>query len=298
MKPQISIIVATYNRADTIVRTLKSILAQTYQNFEVIIVDDGSTDQTLELVRTIKDDRIRLFEHSSNKGVTATKNTGLNNIKGEWYTTVDSDDEIVPEALETLINIPLEKDPEITAVTVNCFDTSTKLFTGKGLTGDQYLDEETIISKCSGDFWGIRKTEALQNDRFNESICGHESILWYKINARSVTYYIHKALLIKHTEGTDRILKKKNISRNSNIYSYLVHEPLYLSKIKQYNPRKFRKMCLAGMLYLSVVNNKTGAKFWSAELQKLSGKYRLISLFILLTPSKIGYWYISNFINE
>jgi len=125
MRPLVSVIIPTYNRAATIGRTIQSLQSQTYDNLDIIVVEDGSKDETLKLLDTISDKRLRVIRHEVNRGVTAAKNTGLNNIRGEWFTILDSDDEIVPNAIEMMMRIPLEKDPGVTAVTCNCVDTST-----------------------------------------------------------------------------------------------------------------------------------------------------------------------------
>src|SRR5665213_1460293 len=133
MNPLISIIVPAFNRANTIARTINSILLQTYSDFEIIVVEDGSTDETIKVLQQFTDMRLKIIYHDTNKGVTAAKNTGLNNIHGEWFTILDSDDEIIPKALEIMMKIPLEKDSTVTAVTCNCTDTRTGKFSGKGL---------------------------------------------------------------------------------------------------------------------------------------------------------------------
>src|SRR5687768_435385 len=101
--PLVSIVMATYNRATTIERAIDSVLKQTYPNIELIIVDDGSTDNTLEVLARYKQPSIRVYKHEKNKGVTGAKNSGLDQIKGEWFTILDSDDEIIPEAIEAMM---------------------------------------------------------------------------------------------------------------------------------------------------------------------------------------------------
>jgi len=231
--PLVSIIMATYNRANTIERAINSVLKQSYTNIELIIVDDGSIDNTLKILDRFHDSRIRILRHEKNKGVCAAKNTGLSNIKGDWFTTFDSDDEMIPEAIETMINIPLSFDKSITAVTCNGLDTSENNYTGKGLTKDQYLDIDILMTSYEGDFWGLTKTSLLMNDRFNENISGLESVLWYKIDERAKRYYIHKQLLIVHTEGKDRISNSKyDFNKEIKFYINLIDEVHYLNKIK------------------------------------------------------------------
>ena len=71
----ISIIIPTYNRARVLPRAIDSVLKQTYENWELIIIDDGSTDNTQEILQSYHDHRLRYIQHEKNKGVTAAKNT-------------------------------------------------------------------------------------------------------------------------------------------------------------------------------------------------------------------------------
>jgi glycosyltransferase involved in cell wall biosynthesis len=81
--PTVSIVTATYNRADTLGRAIDSVLRQTYPDWELIVVDDGSTDRTSEVLSGYTDERIRVFKHERNRGVTAAKNTGLDHMQGD-----------------------------------------------------------------------------------------------------------------------------------------------------------------------------------------------------------------------
>ncbi|GBE36037.1 UDP-Glc:alpha-D-GlcNAc-diphosphoundecaprenol beta-1,3-glucosyltransferase WfgD [bacterium BMS3Bbin07] len=98
--PTVSVIVPTYNRAHLLGRALQSILKQTYRDFEVIVVDDGSTDNTAEIVRNFSAMDIRYIRHENNKGEAAARNTGVLAAKGEFIAFLDSDDEWLPEKLE------------------------------------------------------------------------------------------------------------------------------------------------------------------------------------------------------
>ena len=124
---------AAYQRAGTLPRAIGSVLAQTHGDFELIVVDDGSTDGTRELVTSYADVRVRYVAHERNRGVTAAKNTGFDHARGEWITTLDSDDELVPTALERLVRAVREVDPLLDAVSTNCVDSRTGKLTGTGL---------------------------------------------------------------------------------------------------------------------------------------------------------------------
>ncbi|QQX75956.1 MULTISPECIES: glycosyltransferase family 2 protein [Aequorivita] len=86
-----SVIIPLYNKELSIYNTIQSILIQSYKDFEIVIVNDGSTDKSVEVVEKIKDDRIRLI-HQENQGVSAARNTGIKHAKHEWICFLDADD--------------------------------------------------------------------------------------------------------------------------------------------------------------------------------------------------------------
>ena len=101
----VSVIVPVYEAEKYIVQCIESIQAQTHSNLEIVLVDDGSTDTSLQICTEYasRDSRIRVI-HQSNKGVSAARNAGLDIITGDYYTFVDSDDELYPNAVELLLN--------------------------------------------------------------------------------------------------------------------------------------------------------------------------------------------------
>jgi glycosyltransferase involved in cell wall biosynthesis len=102
-KPVVSVITPTYNRATVLGRSIESVLNQTYTDFEFIIVDDHSTDNTEELVRSFKDPRIRFVRHTENRGASAARNSGIGIARGEYVAFQDSDTEWLPRKLERQI---------------------------------------------------------------------------------------------------------------------------------------------------------------------------------------------------
>lgn len=99
-KPVFSVIIPTYNHAEFICKCLDSILAQTFSSWEVIVVNNFSEDNTIELVKSYNDDRIRLINFSNNGIIAASRNTGIRAAKGEWICFLDSDDWWYPDKLE------------------------------------------------------------------------------------------------------------------------------------------------------------------------------------------------------
>lgn len=265
--PLVSIITATFNRGHTIERAINSLLNQTYQNIELIIIDDGSTDNTRDVLKKYNDTRIRVYHHESNRGVTAAKNSGLNQIRGDWFTTLDSDDELIPEAIETLMHIPLYVDRTVTAVSCNCVDGTTGEFSAKGITGDQYFDVPKLMA-CKGEFWGITKTELLGDARFNEGLNGFEATVWYKVDDKAKRYYLHRGLRVYHTEGLDRISRiKYNFGRETKLYENLIHEEHFLKKTRQYQPKYFYFLCRSGLVTMQAAGKRDVATKYYQLLQ-------------------------------
>ena len=97
--PTVSILVPTYNRADTLDRTLRSILDQTFRDFELIVVDDGSTDETRFLIDSFQDARLR-YIYQENSGVAGARAKAMSACQGSYWAFCDSDDLWVPEKLE------------------------------------------------------------------------------------------------------------------------------------------------------------------------------------------------------
>jgi glycosyltransferase involved in cell wall biosynthesis len=103
--PLVSVVVPTFNRAHTIVRCVQSVVAQTLQDFELLIVDDGSTDDTAQILGDIHDPRLRLIRNVHTKGPSGARNTGVESATGKYVAFLDSDDEWLPEKLERQVNV-------------------------------------------------------------------------------------------------------------------------------------------------------------------------------------------------
>lgn len=101
---KVSIIIASYNREDSIVKSVESALNQTYKNTEVIVVDDGSSDKTVEILKNNFGDKIKLICLENNQGATTARNAGLNEAAGEYSIVWDSDDLLYPNAVGFLIS--------------------------------------------------------------------------------------------------------------------------------------------------------------------------------------------------
>ena len=99
----VSIIMPSYNTGKFIKETINSVISQTYSNWELIIVDDCSTDNTDEILKNINDDRIIYLKNEKNSGAAVSRNKALREAKGRWMAFLDSDDLWVPQKLEKQI---------------------------------------------------------------------------------------------------------------------------------------------------------------------------------------------------
>jgi glycosyltransferase involved in cell wall biosynthesis len=105
MANKVSVIIPTHNRASVIGRAVASVRAQTFHDMEIIVVDDGSTDDTPQIVQSIHDPRIRYIRCQTNRGPSAARNVGLKAARGEYVAFLDSDDEWAPEKTEKQVRL-------------------------------------------------------------------------------------------------------------------------------------------------------------------------------------------------
>ena len=108
--PKVSIIIPVYNNEKYVEKCIRSVMNQTFRDLEILVIDDGSTDKSGEILDHLaaEDKRIRLF-HQENSGVAAARNKGLDSATGEYFTFVDGDDYIASDYIEKLHTCAVEK---------------------------------------------------------------------------------------------------------------------------------------------------------------------------------------------
>jgi len=167
--PKISILMPIYNVQDYVADAIKSILNQTYQDFELLLLDDCSTDKTSEIVSQFNDSRIRYHRNENNLGLSENLNVGIRLSKGEYLARMDGDDISLPTRLEKQVAI-LDKNPEI-----GICGASFRFFGTQNSTLIQPRNHEDIkiqmLFGCCVTLVVMRKKVFLQNN------------LWYSANA-------------------------------------------------------------------------------------------------------------------
>lgn len=151
---EISVIIPTFNRGKLIANSIKSALNQTIKNLEIIIVDDGSTDNTKEVIDKFQDRRIKYIKLDKNQGASNARNIGIKAAKGKYISFQDSDDIFYPNKLEIQLNNIINKKSDLDFCKINLLYNSTY----------NYLVPSTIREKRfeSGDFF----TELISNGNF------------------------------------------------------------------------------------------------------------------------------------
>lgn len=210
-----STIIPTYNRGFTIKRAIDSILSQSIKDWELIVVDDGSTDNTEKIVKNFYDKRIKYFKFPKNKGVNYARNKGIEIASGDWIDFLDSDDEYLPNAFEIIIGIlgrlksnidivgfmnkeivdNLIKKQEYITENINWekyYPTYEDMVLKKGIHGD--------IHRC------VRKKIFEEGFKFPEKINGLESLFFSNILKKGKKIiYINKSVALVHKDSNDRL---------------------------------------------------------------------------------------------
>ena len=239
--PAVSVIIPTYNRAHLVGRAIQSVLNQTYQDFEIIVVDDGSIDNTEEIVNSFDDKRIRYIKHKKNKGAAATRNTGIKNARGEYIAFQDSDDEWLSEKLDEQIKIFKNESNNPGAVYCGVTYIDKK---GNSINKKWYpkkkgnIYEDLLYKNCVGGCSNVivKKECFNQVGLFDENFLLCQDIdMWIRI-ARCYRFSFAKSCLVKYRIHADNRSKNhnlmiKNINRiQEKYYSELRKRPCSYSR--------------------------------------------------------------------
>jgi len=262
-RPAVTVVIPTFNRASTVVRAIRSVLGQTCQDWEIIVVDDASTDGTEQAVRGLSDDRIRYIRHDRNRGGGAARNTGISHARGEYVAFLDSDDEWLPEKLEKELEIFRNSASEVGLVYTGemILDETgrvlkTCMATKSGRVYEALLDS-CFIGSCSR--VTVKKQALARAAGFDETLASHQDWdLWLKVAKVSSIGAIGDCMVKRHL-GSDQIigsLRRICDGRERILEKYRSEmKPRTLAKhfcrvavlLFNYEPRRARAMALEGL---------------------------------------------------
>jgi len=244
---KVSIIIPFYNRVDWVLEAVESAQNQTHKNIEIILIDDGSTEDT-EKIQRIHDIRIRYFRQV-NKGVSSARNKGMELATGDYIAFLDSDDFFLPEKLEIQLE-HFRNNPEVGLVHSSYFQINEN--------GD--IIQEIDTSKMTGNVFPsilyknqiatptvlVKKEAIIQSQGFNEDVkIGEDTLFWSEI-AENYSFL-----------GTDKCLSKVRIHSTStsvSIESILVGNNNILSYLHLFQTLRFdQKIFVKFMLYINIV---------------------------------------------
>ena len=218
-KKLVSIIVTIYNVEKYVKKCITSLINQTYDNLEIIVINDGTKDNSIEIVRQIKDKRIVIIEQK-NGGVSSARNAGLDLAKGKYVTFIDGDDFLEPDFVEYMINL-IQKNNCDFAFSKNCF----KYEKDEQISNDNVIvlnsvDTTALILslKLEVGCWNkLYKKDIIEKIRFDENQFYGEGLQFITTVAQ---------LSVKTAVGQRKVYhyRQDNISSATKKYNYKVNK--------------------------------------------------------------------------
>jgi glycosyltransferase involved in cell wall biosynthesis len=209
--PKVSVVMPVYNTEKYIQEAIESILNQTYTDFEFIIINDGSTDRTKEIIQSYKDSRIRYLENVHNSDIVTTLNKGLDYATGEYIARMDADDIAMKDRLKEQ-NRFLDRHDEIGVV-----GSAMIVFNEKGeenlfpySTTPGMAKAELMFNSSLGHPTVMIRKRCLENIRHEAEYQGLEDfVMWWRIAQRYPIVSLKKPLL-KYRKHTDQVTKNRS----------------------------------------------------------------------------------------
>lgn len=228
MNDLVSIIMPSYNTAKYIAESIHSVLAQTYEKWELLIVDDCSTDNTDEIVKPfLADERIRYFKNEKNSGAAISRNKALREAKGKWIAFLDSDDLWLPEKLEKQIAFMQENDYKFSyteyekideeSESLNVFVGGPKKVTKKGMYRYCYIG--CLTAMYDADFIGTVQIKDIKKN--------NDYAMWLQLCKKANCYLLPENLakyrIRKKSISHDKLSKK--LKSHYDLFHYCDEKP-------------------------------------------------------------------------
>lgn len=285
--PPVAIVIPTYNRASLVGRAIDSVLAQSYPNIQVIVVDDGSRDGTVELLRHYDTDkRVRVVRHPSNRGVTAAKNTGLGAIDHDcrYVGILDSDDVLLPRAIETLEAVFVASPDRYSQVLGWHEDRETGFLRGRmtARSGEvTYLD--ALNGRFAGDFWHLARRDLLGDMRFEERASGGEGALWWRLLKARPAWLVSDVVGVVDASGADRVSGWDGTAdgARSRMWAYQATIDAVGEDLRRESPRRFGLMMAELSKWAAVAGEVPRARSASRAALRYAPSPRTLALTVL-----------------
>lgn len=213
--PKVSVITPVYNQAPYLEASIESVLAQTWQNWELLVVDDGSTDHSDRIAQAYgnKDDRIRFIRLADNRGAAAARNAGIDSSRGRYVAFLDADDVWYPDKLDTQIGFMQENQVAFSYTRYDCIDTNDdiilQLKVPESVNYYRLLKQNVI--GCST---AVYDTHYLGRVRMPDLRRRHDFALWLKLLKKTEKAYGVQQNLVAHR------LHKHSMSANKLVSAY------------------------------------------------------------------------------
>lgn len=227
--PIVSVVIPCYNDKDYIKETLESVLHQTFNDFEVIIVDDGSNDETKEVLSKLKSEKVIILEQE-NGGLSNARNNGFKKAIGKYVLTIDSDDTVEKSFLEKAVAI-LDKEKQVSAVSSYCniFEGDFKIIHKHKPTGGNL--DSFLFDNNSTSFALIRKSTWHKIGGYDEKmIHGFEDWeFWIAVTKEGGQVYMIEEYLFNYRHKKVSMSKdsKANFREKNLSYMYIKHEDVF-----------------------------------------------------------------------
>jgi len=269
--PKVSIVIPVFNRERLVPRAIRSCLAQTEPDFEIVVVDDGSTDGSREAVRQFDDPRLRLFTQPQNMGVTTARNRGTAEARADWVMFFDSDDELVPEAVATIVEKIDESEPDVAALWFRCrLDNGTitppsipKL--GRVDLKDKLLLHEACVGK-SDELFHVCRRSTFSNVKY-PSNRGLEDLYFLNFSKHYLGRICPEVLRLYHQDADNRISRSVDRVNRKRDLQFVrdriatLEEALMLhgEDIRQYAPSIYRDFMSRLLTLKLLLGDRLGA---------------------------------------
>lgn len=224
INPKVTVFIPVYNKSEYVKEAVESILNQTYKEFELLIIDDCSTDDTLDKIRSFTDDRIRIYVNQKNLGPGGSSNLAFELARGEYILRLDADDIAPPDRIESQVQY-MDSNPHVGVSSgyIKCFGTDENLWTLP--LDDKYIKSSFLFTVpiCQGASI-IRKSVLTESGiKYGDvsNYIGEDRVLWFRLRKVTTFGNINKIVLfyrrgeqnITHDSRFNRIEIRKRIYR-------------------------------------------------------------------------------------